>query len=202
MLKKHGFKKEITLTEMPETNGMKSIHTNCPFWRHPATHNRTTRKHAHATQVGKFAVKQKQHIKSYCKTTHIEAAIKWHLFLTRGECIAGQRQTLGLVWMKRVAEGGPKKVLYKKKTCWHITCWHFIWHERTTLEETWTRVPLISHEIISHSHLSRNPLDSIVKSYCKTTHVEAAIKWHLFDKRGMHCWSKPPHVQTPPRHST
>ena len=51
-------------------------------------------------------------------------------------------------------------------------------------------VRLISHEIILHSHLSRNPLHSIIKSYCKTTHIEAAIKTHLFET-GMHCWSKP-----------
>ena len=31
---------------------------------------------------------------------------------------------------------------------------------------------------------------SMVKSYCKTTHIEAAITAHLFN-RGMHCWSEP-----------
>ncbi len=29
-----------------------------------------------------------------------------------------------------------------------------------------------------------------IKSYCKTTHIEVAIKTHLFET-GMHCWSKP-----------
>ena len=58
------------------------------------------------------------------------------------------------------------------------------------------RVRSISHEIILHSHLSRNPLDSKVKSYCKTTHIEAAITSHLFEGK-MHCWSKPPHVRNP-----
>ena len=64
------------------------------------------------------------------------------------------------------------------------------------------KVRLISHEIMLNSHLSRNPLDSIVKSSCKTTHIEAAIRiMHLFEKRGMHCWSKPRHVHIPARHS-
>ena len=54
-----------------------------------------------------------------------------------------------------------------------------------------TCVRLISHEIILPAHLSRNPLDSIVKSYCKTTHIKAAITSHLF-KRRMHCWAEPP----------
>ena len=58
------------------------------------------------------------------------------------------------------------------------------------------RVRSISHEIILHSHLSRNPLDSKVKSYCKTTHIEAAITSHLFEGK-MHCWPKPPHVRNP-----
>ena len=43
-----------------------------------------------------------------------------------------------------------------------------------------TCVRLISHEIILPSHLSRNPLDSIVRSYCKTTHIKAVITSHLF----------------------
>ena len=48
------------------------------------------------------------------------------------------------------------------------------------------KVRLISHEIMLNSHLSRNPLDSIVKSSCKTTHIEAAIRiTHLFEKNGM-----------------
>ena len=56
------------------------------------------------------------------------------------------------------------------------------------------KVRLISHEIILDSHLSRNPLDS--------THIEAAIRHtRLFDKRRMHCWSKPPPIDIPARHS-
>ena len=67
---------------------------------------------------------------------------------------------------------------------------------RTTLGETHEHeARLISHEIILLSHLTRNPLDSIVKSYCKTTHIEAAVTSHLFE-RGI-CWSKPPQVKTP-----
>ena len=43
-------------------------------------------------------------------------------------------------------------------------------------------VRLISHQIILHSHSSRNPLESKVKSYCKNTHNEAANKTHLFEQ--------------------
>ncbi len=42
----------------------------------------------------------------------------------------------------------------------------------------------MSYEIILHSHLSRNPLDSKIKSSCDTTHIEAAIKKHA------PCWWK------------
>ena len=28
------------------------------------------------------------------------------------------------------------------------------------------------------------------QSYCNTTHIEAGVTLHLFE-RGMHCWSKP-----------
>ena len=74
------------------------------------------------------------------------------------------------------------KLVQEKETCWHIT-----WYENPIgWEDMNLRVRLISNEIILHSHLSRNPLDSIIKSYCKTTHIEAAITTHLFDT-GMHC---------------
>ncbi len=106
------------------------------------------------------------------------------------------------LWVWLEWKGWPsvgQKIFCTKKTsghmtCWQITCWQFMWHEEKLIESM-RKVHLISHEIILHSHLSRNPLDSIVKFSCKTTQTEVAIiHTHLFDKRGMHCWPKPPHV--------
>ena len=137
-------------------------------------------------------------IKSYCKTTHIEAAITSHLFKRGMHCWSEPGFGLGFEsWMKKGGRGWAKEFCTRKKE--HVYISHDLRDHIGWVTLTWVR--LTSHEIISHSHLSRNPLDSIVKSYCKTTHIEAAITSHLF-KRGMHCWSEPPHVLHPVRHST
>ncbi len=92
-----------------------------------------------------------------------------HLF-KKGECIAGQSQASGLASFFNET-GWPRvgqRILYKKKNMFHIT-----WYERPHwMSHIDTCVRLISHEIILPWHLSRNPLDSTVKSYCKTTQIK------------------------------
>ena len=122
-----------------------------------------------------------------------------HGTFSRRECIAGQSQALGLascVLVKQGGRGWAREICTKRKTCLHITWYDIGW---ITLTHAFVWFHMKSS---LPSHLRRNPLDNIVKSYCKTTHIKAAITSHLFLKRGTHCWWEPPHVIHPVRHST
>ena len=102
--------------------------------------------------------------KSYCKTTHVEVAITTHLFERGVHRWSKPGFGLGCFEWKRVAEGGRMKTCTRKETCWHVT-----WHDgKIDWQHMNLKVCLLSHEILLYSHLSRNPLDSIFKSYWLT----------------------------------
>ena len=73
---------------------------------------------------------------------------------------------------------------YMKEPHWMSTCMR-------------EHVRVIRHgEIILPPHLSRNPMDSIIKSCCKTTHIQSCRWTRPFSKR-KHSWSKLPHLKKP-----